>query len=499
VRAECPLSLDHPDSVTRIREVLDRAGYTEAAILEMLELAEIPGGRQRIQTLPLHLWRSRGDSSLETLVRLFLLNQPVPLQPARQALAPMPVEVWAETGLLTPGSTEVRATVELVPYQGLLLTGDWSEASAEEPVMGVGSSSRALAQFTVRRPVQRALDLGSGCGIQAFLAARHSDQVLATELNPRAISLARFNAALNGLANVEFLPGDWFAPVREQQFDLIVCNPPFVIGPGQGRLHTRSDRTSDQLCREIIQAAPSFLREGGYFQLVGNWVQPVGQDWRQRLAGWFEGSGCDAWGLHSHTEDPPAYAFRRINESTEDPAEVARLFDEWMACYQGEGIEGIGFGVITLRRSTKQSNWVRFDHFEGVSGAAGAAVEQGFALRDFLETNRTDQELLDARLCHAPHLCWEQRHEVSAEGWSAVMSRLRTTEGLGFVGNAEAAVAEFVVRCRGDRPLSAYLAEMVAATGQDRDRLIPGFLKVVRRLLELGYLLPAQKGNPVSR
>ena len=76
-----------------------------------------------------------------------------------------------------------------------------------------------------------ARSIGPGCGIQALLAAKHSERVVATDVNPRALAFAAFNAALNGIDKIEFRLGDGFAPVEGESFDLIVSNPPYVISP----------------------------------------------------------------------------------------------------------------------------------------------------------------------------------------------------------------------------------------------------------------------------
>jgi SAM-dependent methyltransferase len=482
-----------PDSAHKLRAVFECANYAEFTILKLLAAPDWPTPRQRSQALPLHLRRCRGGTPLELLVRLFHLHQTLPIDDARRAVAPTALEDWTASGLLSADPTAVRAAFEVTPYQGLLLASDWFDADTVDPVMGVAATSRALVRLTVRRRAGRALDLGTGSGVQALLAARHSDHVCGTDLNARAVQLARCNAVLNGLTNVEFLSGDLFEPVREQRFDLIVCNPPFVIGPGRGELHTHSGRPSDELCRDIIRTAPAFLNEGGYFQLVGNWAEVAGQDWRERLASWFTGSGCDAWVLRSHREDAVHYAHQRVTETVEGPEAAARRFEEWAASFEQERIEGVGYGLITLRRRSGGANWQRFDPLPPLpdpSGQVGSAIERGFALRDFLEAHRNDRDLLAARLRHAPKLSWERRFEASATGWAAVESRLRLTEGLAFAGNIEPAVAEFVVRCRGDRPLSAHLIEAAKAARQKPEQLQPGFLKVVRGLLELGLLLP---------
>ena len=66
----------------------------------------------------------------------------------------------------------------------------------------------------MRRPGEAALDLGTGCGIQALLAAKHAERVVATDVNPRALGFAAFNAALNGIETIELRDGSGFDPVR---------------------------------------------------------------------------------------------------------------------------------------------------------------------------------------------------------------------------------------------------------------------------------------------
>ena len=484
------MNTDHPDLAARVREAFDRGGYTAHAVTERLGTAEVPRPRPRFQSLPLYLWRTREGTPLDTLVRLFLIRQAVPVAVASPVLAPLPPEDWVNAGLLVSDGSEVRAVVEVVPHQGLILAADWPDATVADPVMGVADSTLALAKLTVRRRVQHALDLGAGCGLQTLLMAGHGDRVTATELNPRAVRLARFNAAVNGVGNVESLTGDWFAPVSGRTFDLIVCNPPFAIAPDRGPLHSQTGRPSDELFRHLVRTAPQHLTEGGYFQMVGSWVQTTGEDWRDRLAGWFAGCGCDAWVLHTDPEDATAYALQRAHDDGGTANETARRFDEWMAYAGRERIEAVCNGVVTLRRRSGRANWVRHDRLHKVPTDGGRFVEQGFALRDFLECD--DRTLLAAKLRRAPHLHWERRHEASGTGWSAVESRLRLADGFGFVGNAEAGVAEFVGRCTGDRPLAAGLKDVAAAAGQPADRLAPAFLTVVRRLIELGYLLPPE-------
>ena len=76
----------------------------------------------------------------------------------------------------------------------------------------MGPAATTVAQWTPRHPVRRALDLGTGCGVQALHLRTHTDQVVATDLSERALSFARVTTTLNGVA-VDLRPGSLFDPV----------------------------------------------------------------------------------------------------------------------------------------------------------------------------------------------------------------------------------------------------------------------------------------------
>jgi len=80
-------------------------------------------------------------------------------------------------------------------------------------------------------PATRVLDLGSGSGICALVAARHTAQVVAVDINPAAVRCLEANALMNELQDhVDARHGDLFSPVRGLRFDLVFFNPPFLLG-----------------------------------------------------------------------------------------------------------------------------------------------------------------------------------------------------------------------------------------------------------------------------
>src|SRR5712691_11853291 len=88
------------------------------------------------------------------------------------------------------------------------------------------------------RAGERVLEIGSGLGLAAVLAARAGAHVVATDIVPEAVEAIRGNAALNGVS-VDARMGDCYAPVRGERFDLICSNPPQMPTPPGRRRHLR--------------------------------------------------------------------------------------------------------------------------------------------------------------------------------------------------------------------------------------------------------------------
>jgi SAM-dependent methyltransferase len=380
----------------------------------------------------------------------------------------------------------------MLPYGDLLLATDRPPPTEAELrpdfVMSVGAATIALANATVRRPVRRTLDLGCGCGTLGLLAAEHSAQVYALDRNPRAVEYARFNALFNGLSNVVAREGNLFDPVADLRggFDLVVCNPPFIISPESRFLYRDSGMRGDEICRTIARQVPEFLAEGGLCQMLCNWAHVAGQDWRRHLAGWFEGGGCDIWVMRFETTDVAAYADAWAHKA-DNPA---AMLEDWMAYYRQNGIEAVGLGLVCMRRRTGGRNWLRIE--DGVKPARpiGDDIVTGLRVRDFLE-EADDEALLASRLVAAPEVRLEQRCEPRDGGWAVTESVLSRDKGISARGAADPYVATLVARCTGRRPLGELVAELAASLGRSPAEVAGPLLGIVRQLLLQGLLVPA--------
>jgi release factor glutamine methyltransferase len=120
------------------------------------------------------------------------------------------------------------------------------------------------------RPDDRVLEIGTGIGLAAVLAARAGARVVATDVVDGAVRCARANAVLNGVADrVDVRLGDGFAPVRGLTFDLVCTSPPQMPTP-PGLERTDAAAAADNggrdgwsLLDRVIAGAPAHLRPGG--------------------------------------------------------------------------------------------------------------------------------------------------------------------------------------------------------------------------------------------
>jgi len=123
------------------------------------------------------------------------------------------------------------------------------------------------------------LDLGSGSGAIAITIAleRIASELVATDASTAALACARSNALRLGADRIEFLAGNWFAPVGGRRFDLIVSNPPYVaegdphLGQGDVRFEPGLALVAGpdglRAIRTIVPQAQRYLIPGGWVLL----------------------------------------------------------------------------------------------------------------------------------------------------------------------------------------------------------------------------------------
>ncbi len=484
-----------PDDLTRLREALIGAGYNSRAIAARIGPIAVDAVRRNDLRGLLRATTER--DRLATLIRLFLAGQTESTDAVRAALAPLSLEAAISAGLVEAYGGGLHAGVDLDVYTGH--TGDdwWilSDLDADarpgplrtDHVLGVGNAATTLAGATMRTPVAAALDIGTGCGVQALELGAHADRVTATDLSARALRFAATTAALNGMT-WELVAGDMVAPVAERRFDLVVSNPPFVIGPGSTRYTYRdSGRAGDAVCAELARAAGTLLNEGGTLQFLANWVHASGEDWRERVSDWVAGTGCDAWIVQREVSDPVEYVNLWLRDASE--AYDAARAEAWLDWFDAQKIEAVGYGLVTMRRNEKADPLVRAEDMrQSVTPPMGAQIAAWFERQDWLGGH---PDLLDTHLARAAGLRLTQYADHDAEDWSVQTQALTQTEGLCWAQDVDPVALALVSGADGSVSVREQLAVLAVAFDTPEPLLAAMAAPVVAQLVERGFLLPA--------
>ncbi|MCW2812483.1 MAG: methyltransferase [Friedmanniella sp.] len=350
-----------------LADLFETHDYTVDAVVELIgEQAHRAMGRNATVAAV----RALGDRTdpLATLTRLWPLQRVVDRDALERAL-PGLVDPLVADGILTAVDHQILAAVDIRPYASDDGASGWVVSDLSpgldtvtapmrpDFVLGVSSASATLTQLTVRTPVRRALDLGTGCGVQSLHLSRHADEVMATDLNPRALELAELTARLNGVT-IDLRLGSLYEPVGEETFDLIVSNPPYVMSPpgdeAERLTYREGNSAADGLVEQVVTGGAARLNPGGVLQVLGNWAHVRGQDWRDRIGGWVAGTGCDVHVVQREVLDPYEYIELWLADAglAGSPLYPAR-YAAWCDYFEALEIEAVGMGWLVLRRTDR--------------------------------------------------------------------------------------------------------------------------------------------------
>lgn len=487
-----------------LRADLESAGYTVDRLVDIWGAAGEAALERGDRVPAARALAGRTDAG-SVLARLFILGLDEDEAAVAGALPSLGIAGARSLGLIS-GEGSVRAGLDLRPYSFLDArgAGRWWIASdlgelatgsalRTDHVLGVGGASVTLSGLLLPGPIENALDLGTGCGIQALHLAREAKRVVATDISPRALELAALNAAMNGVTSIEFRLGSLFDPVAGELFDRIVTNPPFVITPRRPDVPEYEYRdggaVGDDLVAGIVRAAPEHLVPGGVAQLLGNWEYRAGGDGLQRVLEW--AAGNDAWIVERETLDPARYAETWIRDGGTRPSspDYEPLVGAWLDDFASREVNAIGFGYVLLRRPPGSVTLRRAERLDAPLGEAasglGAHVGSALAAHDVI-AQLDDSALLVLHPTVAGDVTEERSHWPGAEHPSVIALR----QGGGFrrevrIGTALAAV---VGASDGELSLGAILAAVASILEVDAPALTAEIVPEVRELVLAGML-----------
>ncbi|TWS20140.1 methyltransferase [Tsukamurella asaccharolytica] len=458
----------------RLGPVLAAADFSEATVAD--RLGDAHGCLSRGEPGPVEAAAS-GTTPLDVMIRLFLATAPVPRAEVDATLAPVTADEAVSVGLLEPDPQDpsrVRAALGLRPLD--LSDGpQWFLSDLDglmrphpqhrEHVLGVGHASQSLLRATPREPVGTVLDLGTGCGVHACAATRFAEAVTATDVSERAADFTSASAALNGV-DVQVLTGDWFAPVAGRRFDLLLANPPFVVGEGRvDHTYRDSGLDLDGASELVVRGVPEHLAPGGTAALLASWVHRGEEAWQARVASWLPAEGVAAWVLQRDVADPALYVGTWLRDEGLDPrvGEGRAKSDRWLAHLTEAGVTGIGFGYVFLRTIDGPSEVVCEELSHPFDDPLGDEVPAHFTRMAWLH----DADLDAARPLLGDDVALERVSVAGGEGWDEVAVRVTRMSGPRWVHELDDAGARLLAGCSGGLTTEDLVLLLEAATGED--------------------------------
>ncbi|MBB5352800.1 methylase of polypeptide subunit release factors [Haloferula luteola] len=479
-----------------LRQSLAKAGFM-ASHLEALGFGSV-ASIQSDAGLVEHEFED-GDP-LGTAIRLFLLAQEVEVDPALRLLG-VELSSLCELGLLEAKGGKVAARFQLSPQaEGWVVSDFLSRQHHGEGdyVMGVGPSSRLLAALISGRGRGRFLELGCGVGWLSGRFCHEGWQVTASDLNARALDLAKFNARLAGVDGIEWVKSDLFAGLKGRKYDRIAANLPYVQSPGGSLMFREAPEGEEGICLRALRSLNDHLETGGLAVALIHWCHSNDDDWRERPLQVIPEDGVRRWLFQSDCAGPGEYARRWLRG---DPrfrgAALGVEFERWMKFYRERGIHRISSGFVVLQACEQGEEWSETDSRAagGIQMGAGEELRRIFDNRSWLR--QVSENLLDLAFRPAAGIHAEMQMQLQGAHWQRRTIRLTSPGKLAYDGQIDENLMRLLELFGQGRTGGEMVAELRQRADFARQ---PGLeeevSELVRQLLRYGLLeVPTEKSR----
>lgn len=225
--------------------------------------------------------------------------------------------------------------------------------------------------------------------------------------------------------------------MREDTFDLVVANPPFVVSGGVVDFDYRDGgMAGDALSEALVRSMPGVLRPVGSAHLLANWIIDRDAAWDERVGGWLADNGCDAWVRQREVVEPGVYVSLWLRDAGFDPCtpEWSARYAAWHSWFDANGVVAVGMGQVSLWQSDERPVQVLEDVVQAVEQPLGALLPAWHERRRWLARHSADADLLAAVLLAAPDLVRERSEMLRRRGVAAGRRRPAAVPGHALVG-----------------------------------------------------------------
>lgn len=460
-----PLRTGDSQAFTGLRAFLRAAAYTEEEICRRVDIPSL----NKFCALRDGRAGTELRDAADALIHLFLDNEPLEWARLTALVPPQGLDALVSLGLVRDhrwDPSRAVAAAMLYPAEGLYVASDVAVVPDDPDnerwwdlvYAAITTNTRTFLSMMPRTPCDTFLDLCSGTGIAGLVAAsRFARHAWLVDIADRSTDFARFNTALNAVANVTALTGDLYDAVEGLTFDRIAAHPPYVPARETTVVYRDGGSDGEQVTRRIVEGLPRYLRPGGSFHCTCTATDrrdaPVEARVRAML-----GAAADEFDIAvvvGAQYDPTEYYVRQAVAGRVSWAEA----EEWHHHFRALGAVRIVYATIAIvrhrvphppytvrRRAGSATGHVELSRLAEAAEAAAPA--------DALD------RLLDSRPLVAAHVVLQAAHVRDGAGWAVRDCRLEASVPLDVSVPCPPGLVPVVGRMDGTRSVRELYAEL---------------------------------------
>ncbi len=488
----CVLGTD--EQFATLRGMLTDAGYGEAAICRRAGVSRldqiITSAARREQTPPL-------EDTLDALTWLLLEGRALP-PGASAALLPRGLAgLLAGFGLLLESAGEIRCPAALYPAENLYLLSDRASDAADSVYPAMEANSRRFMDVIPRDKCKAFLDLCTGSGIAALVAARDfATTAFACDLGARAAQFAGFNRRLNGLANLRIDRGNLYEPLAGRKFDCIVSHPPHVPVLKAKNLFSDGGEDGEQVGKQIVQSLPGYLSPGGEFCLLSMGLDTEEAPFEQRARTWLGDARqeFDIALVTRKTLDPAEF----IANSVMSGATALEQVSHWKELFRSRGATALVYGTLLMRRKTERRAPFTVRRQSGQMTHRRAEMDWLMRWERAVANGTGAKKALDSPLTAAPGAALSVLNHLRDGDWTPAEYKLQVDYPFPVECKIQSWMVQLLGLCNGAKTGREHLRMLIAnglvAQGTSPDQ----FAQALVLLISEGFLQFASGSNIIN-
>ncbi len=502
------LRVGSPEEFASVHQFLRESGYTEPAICARLEIASI---HQLVGQPDISFPTLAEDEPLALLIRIFLMSETASVATLDAMFQSPVVNALRSLGLLTEAAEPgwLRASMALYPAYGLYFVSDlWinvpggaSDMIADLVFPAIGPNTRDFCDILPQGPCEDFLELCSGTGVAALLAAsNYASRSWAVDITERSTFCAEFGRRLNAIENVSVVRGDLYAPLDGRRFDRIVAHPPYVPALEPDKLYCDGGPDGQRIVQSIVQGVASHLNPGGRFHCLTMGIERKDLAFEQQVRQWLPSPRAEfdvIFFVHK-THSLAEFAHQNTISRRGD----RKLVKRWIAHFESLGITSLALGEVVIRRVSAGDGGVTLRRVRGARSGR-AEVEWLLRWQSFIE-RRDSEWMLDSRPALSPEAELCVKHRLRSGVLAPVQFTLQAEYPFSIECQTEPWMAIMLARCDGMNTIAAIFESC------RKDRLIhpeapiDEFVKLMWTLISGGFLVvegfcpPQMAGKPLD-